>query len=352
MDLVFTRFVRERDPARFSEPEALFAKLRNTLVHELRKRSLFYATPRRLGVYGTSSWSEGDAVDELTHECYLFVFGSRLQGLKALAEVRDNVEGVVFRSIRNFLHESQKKHDPIGYRVFVKLRRAVRQAVDAGRLHVVAGDPGVVAGTVLGFVPRREPVPVREAELDEPVDAWSDELLPELVTAVQGGRLTAAIGRLSERLLELAARGVVAFRFHDVAALLTRAVRRRWIAVWSQAAGETAFESDDGLSKLVAVVLPDSGVEEREAFEALTLCVGEALPELGKTKKTRGHLERLWTFLRVQATEGSDGGRRNFSDRRIAELLDIPRQRLPELYTHLGHQLVECREPRSARRAS
>ena len=33
-------------------------------------------------------------------------------------------------------------------------------------------------------------------------------------------------------------------------------------------------------------------------------------------------------------------------------LLDIPRQRLPELYAHLGRQLSKCREPRRERSSS
>ncbi len=353
MSLIFTDYVRSLDAG--VEPTAedfdeVWAKLRDALRSEMIKRSLWSAPPSYLGICGWSSWSAREALEELLSDCYCFIFVRRLPGLEALLEIQDNVEGLVFRNIRHFLFEKQKHHDPLGYRVFFVLRLAARQAIAGGALHVLAGNPRVGNATVLALSPDHDRARAAPEELAEPARAWSDELLPELMIA-RGNRLDAVVGKICRRLARLAVQGIGRFRFKDLIDPFKQAIRRRWNAVWLAAQGEVAFDDGDGeFFRLVGLVRPDSGFEERDVFHHLLACVAQSLDRLETRRKTHLYLEKLWAFLRAHAAEGEPavvGGAgpagRLPSRRRIAELLDIPRYRLPELHATLGGLVETCR---------
>lgn len=349
MSLIFTEYVRlldaEIEPGR-EDFDAVWGKLRDALKSEMIKRSLWNAPPSYLGICGWSSWSAKEALDELLSDCYCFIFVRRLPGLEALLEVQDNIEGLVFRNIRHFLFEKQKHHDPLGYRVFCVLRLAVRQSVTAGSLHVLAGNPRVGNATVLALSATTERPRAGPEELSEPTRAWSDQLLPELMTA-RGAKLDAVVGRICRCLVRLAALGIERFRFKDLIDPFKQAVRRRWNAIWLGTQGEMAFEDGDGeFVTLVRLVRPDSGFEERDVFHQLLACVAESLERLEARRKTHTYLEKLWTFLRHHAAEDdrvADATGKLPSRRKIADLLGIPRYRLPELNATLGGLVETCR---------
>ena len=147
---IFTQHVRDlvRGDVSREELEAPWEKLRDAMVSEMRQRALLTASPACLGVYGVDSWTQ-EALDELATDCYTSVFLRRLSSLAAQLERKSNVEGLVFRNIRFFLHEIQRKHDPVGFRIYTALRAAVCAAVDRGALRVELGDPAVRNDTVL-----------------------------------------------------------------------------------------------------------------------------------------------------------------------------------------------------------
>ena len=69
--------------------------------------------------------------------------------------------------------------------------------------------------------------------------------------------------------------------------------------------------------------------------------------------KTREYLERLWIFLRVYSAAGEPslepraegeaaGGGRLPSHRKLADQLEIPRYRLPQLFESLGELVEGC----------
>ncbi len=362
MSLIFTEYVRALDsgvePGR-EDLDAVLGKLRDALRSEMIKRSLWSAPPSYLGICGWSNWSVKEALEELLNDCYCFVFVRRLPGLSALLEIQENVEGLVFRNIRHFLFEKQKHHDPLGYRVFNVLRLATRQSIAAGTLHVLAGSPRVGNATVLAFSPVDDlsqagpgapPARPPPWDVSETVRAWSDELLPELMTA-RGAKLDAVVGKLCRCLGRLAALGIERFRFKDLIAPFKQAVRRHWNTIWLSAQGEVAFEDGDGeFCRLVRLVRPDSGFEERDVFHQLLACVTESLDRLETRRKTQAYLEKLWTFLRSHAAADeppADAGGRQAgrlpSRRKIADLLGIPRYRLPELNETLGGLVETCR---------
>jgi hypothetical protein len=349
---VFTDYVRSLDREGSPEPRRLAmarAALRAVLTGELRRRGLWNAPPSYLGVYGSASWDE--ALEELLAECYAFVFVDRLRSLQAQLEVKPNIDGLVFLNVRHFLHERQKEHDPLGAQVFQVLQAAVRAAVAAGELSVLAGDARIRNDTVLGLAPDAEPAATAGREsLRFLVARWNDDLLPDLVT-LRGRRQEEVVERLREYLGGLADAGVLAFRFKDLIDPLKADVRRRWAALLEPAIGEVGVErGDDEATRMVRLVRPDTGFEERQLFRRLIACVLAAIERLDVSGKTRDYLTTLWQFLRVEAAEGgAQEGEGRLSRRRIAELLGIPRDRLPELYETLGRFLERCRAANSGK---
>lgn len=360
---VFSDYVRSLDPSgeppdrrRFGE---VWKALGRALRSELRKRGLWDGPPSYLGVYGYGRWS-GDstggsaALEELLADCYSHIFIRRLGGLRTQLKVKPNIEGLVFRGIRNFLHDTQRKHDPFGFRVFEILRAAVREALAAGELHVLAGDSRIRNDTVLTFSPGADPGDLPDDDLEDIVRGWNDTLLPDLVTA-HGKARRRLIAVLQSLLSRLPGDGVDGFVFKRLIEPLKNDARARWSALWDTAEGETALEAGDGeLLAVVRLIQPDTSVEERDSFEKLAGCMAESLDRLEEPARTRSYLSTLWEYLRTYAA-GPDAGQppaataapdagadRVPSARKLAKLLRIPRDRMSELFEVVGDLVSAC----------
>jgi hypothetical protein len=381
---------------------ALWAALRIALRAEMRRRGLWSAPPSYLGVYGWRSWEqdgESDALEELAGGCYTFIFVNRLRSLGAQPLVKPDVEGLVVLGIRHFLHELQRQHDPLGYRVFAVARAAVRLALERGELSVTGGDPRVRNDTVLAFGvagPRGDrgdrgdrsdggeagdgaaageagdgdggrvvAAGAPEIELQALVRRWNDRLLPDLVTAPRRAQEEVA-ERLSRCLSDLRRHGIQSFRFKDLIDPLKSDVRSRWAAFLRQTGqlGGTlpAFDAA-GQGGGPAVGRPDLDLEERTSFSALARGVAAAVERFETDARTRAYLAKLWAFLSARAAQGGDGdggsggaaaddprgaarnasGEKALSHRKLARLLEIPRDRLPELHQTLGLLVQQCR---------
>lgn len=375
---VFTDHVRALaaggplDSRRF---EAVWAALRAALKSELKKRGLWESPPSYLGIYGGESWAPANApaahdsaLEELLAECYSYIFVSRLRSLEAQLKLKPNIDGIVFLNIRHFLHERQKEHDPIGFQIFEVLQSAVRLAVEEKELRLLSGDDKVRNDTVLGFEDGLEAPGKGRGELPSLVARWNDELLPDLVTS-RGRGQEEVVRRLRERLPDLRREGIVTFRFKDVVDPMKADVRARWAALLDLAFGESAPQKEGPETKeAVRLVEPDSGVEERELFHKLVACVLASLERLEVDEKTRKYLGVLWQFLRIQASEGIEKAvvlrldrtiraeaepaeEERPSLRKLAEQLQIPRERLPGLYKKLGELLERCRAANSGKTA-
>ncbi|HRC86422.1 MAG TPA: hypothetical protein PK413_12505, partial [Thermoanaerobaculia bacterium] len=327
--------------------------------------------PRCLGVLGAFSWLDragggrGDALDELAAEAYVFVFVDRLRSLRAQLLVKPNVEGLVLVALRQFLHERQRDHDPLGARVFEVLRDAVRLAVESGELNVLDGDERIRNDTVLSALTAPAPIAPADVWFDL-ASKWAGVLLPDMVTA-RGGDLQELIGRLTQLLRTLPSQGVRAFRFRDLAEALKAEVRARWGALWDQGQVGGAEADEQRPARLAILRDPVSAFEERQFLRAVLGCVQERLESLEAPERTRRYLRSLWGFLRVQVAGANPQGSLDRlaqsvrspreeeteglpSHRRLADLLGIPRERIPGLLSNLGSIYLACHALHSGRR--
>ena len=245
--------------------------------------------------------------------------------------------------------------------MFEVARASVRALLGSGELLVLAGDDGVRNDTLLSFdgdagLGRDSP-----ARLADRVKGWNDHLLPDLVTA-SGREKQHVVDALAERLRSLGAERGGAFLFREIVEPLKDDARSRWAERLGQEQGDTGFEATDASLGTVRLVMPETGVEDRQSFDALVAGVRARLDRHDGSEVERGHLRSLWEFLSACAANGSepstgDGprpgspagkGRRSPSRRRIAARLGIPRNRLPALYATLGRLVDEARRAGSA----
>ena len=358
----FTRYVEDLDPRR--EPDLavfdeMWRALRNALVRELQRRSLWLSPPSFLGVYGWESWQSeedgagrrGSALEELLADCYAFIFLKRLPRLQAQLALKPNIDGFVFLYLRNYLHDRQKHHDPMGFRIFKVLRSAVREAVAGGELYVVAGDAKISNGTVLAVEEAEVTAAVSSppGEIQAIVARWNDDLLPDLVTA-GGLAYRQMLTSLRRRLLDLEASGIRTVRFKELADAVKNDVRQRWAALYDQGEGEALpdGEGDDASqAHAVRLVEPGTGFEDMESYVTLTGCVSESLERFDGPPRARRYLLTLWGFVRAYASDENE--ERLPSNRRLATLLRIPRERFPGLWRTLDSSIRSCQSALSGR---
>ncbi|HWN41230.1 MAG TPA: hypothetical protein VNW71_03360 [Thermoanaerobaculia bacterium] len=344
---VFTKYVRslsqgEAAPDLFA---ALCRELSAALRTELRRRGLWNNPPSYLGVLGGGKWDD-DALEELRADAHTFVFLDRLRSLRSQLASKPNVDGMVLLAVRNFVQERQEKHDPLGTQVYVVLRSAVEEAIEAGELYILQGGERIGNGTVLGFeagVP--EP---RAADLRALVARWNGRLMPGLVTD-RGRHQGEVVRRLRELFPELRDEGAEVFRFKDLIDPMKADVRARWASAFEHEVGETGLEEGEGGEvRKVRLTPPDLGVEDRQFLRKVIACVLDSVARLDVSETTRGYLYRLWQFRRLQAEEGAD---REPSARKLGDLLNVPRERIPELFRKLNELVERCRAANSGKLA-
>ena len=349
MPPLFTAFVQSLSLGR--EPEqidAVWDRLRALLRHELKRRGLWQLPPSYLGISGWSRWtadddSTDDALEELTADGYAFIFVDRLRSLQNQLAVKPNIEGLVLLNLRHFLLERQKQHDPLGFRVFEMVQSAVRDAVAEGDLHVLAGDPRIRNDTLLGFLGAGEAPVAPLPELSTVVVRWNDDLLPDLITAL-GRRQQTVLADLRRHLRQLPRSGVVSFQFRDLIEPLKKDVRSRWAQLWPESLPQPGAHR------------PPAELDAQRSVEQITRGISEAIERLEVDARTRQYLGVLWQYLRVRAgfaepvsprlaipspEEAADS---ELSHRKLAQLLQIPRERLPELF-RLLQQLASRSQP-------
>jgi hypothetical protein len=328
-----------------ADAAAVRADLRRALEAELRRHGLWAASPSYVGVVGHRRWDR-DALDELAADCYLHQL-ARLRGLKAQLAAGAVIDGFVLLNVRHFVFERQRANDPLGYRVFEMLERALERAGEGGRLLRPAPRERVRNDTVVAFAPDgagaaaggAEAAPAAPEALAPLARRFGDDLLPALVTARGRAAREAVVSRLVEHLATLPRLGHAAFRFGDLAAPLKDEVRRRWAALGGPDDGATAFEGEGDLAVLVRTVPPDGAVEERHRFEKLLECAAERCAGLSEGDGAGEMLSLLAALARHARDPAADEPP---SHRALARETAIPRHKLPALCARLGEVIAAC----------
>ncbi len=354
-DTVFARYLNHLDQWGELRDRRLFddmwTALRRVLRRELTRRDLWRLPPGYLGIYGTVSWTN-ETLDDLVQDCYIFVIHERRRSLIAQSKVRPDIDGLIVRNVRNFLFETQRRHDPLGFRVFELLQMAVRKNVADGSLRVVAGDPRIRNHTVLGFAPlnrtsgTQPPTPGESASpnlysetppsqaFEEVALFWCDELLPDLVT-VRGPAVGGCVERLQHLLQGIPAKGIYHFRFGDLIDAVKSEARVRWTAISTQdlQTQNPVFTTGDPFG-------PVGDMVQRESYRTLLDGLEQGVHSWQGRRATRIYLQRLLTFLCHHAAEAENPGRLP-SLRCMSEILSIPRDRFKGLFRILREMANE-----------
>lgn len=346
-----TDFVRQMTPDG-PEPtgelfEQVWSALRGLLVVEMKRRSNWSSPPSYLGVVGHPQWTipgiGSDALDELAAQCFEYVFVRRLTSLRDQAETKPTVDGLVALAVGHFLLETQRRNDPLGFRVFEVLRRTMLAEVDRGRLLLVAGDERIRNDSLLARDREANVEVLREVDPSSLVERWTLDHLDGLVTASHKA-LSELIARLGDEIGAWLGPSRPGFRFGNLAAQLKKSVRSAWALRYTC---EVSGLESAGLRALP----PDAEAEAQRRFTRLAQCVDGALEHLDERRRTRLYLERLWRFLEALASDRTEVAELEPSaegelppHRQLARLLDIPRERIPGLLETLGTQLRTCRE--------
>jgi hypothetical protein len=261
-----------------------------------------------------------------------------MRSLKLQLAEKENIDGLVLRNVKNFLHERQREHDPVGFRIFERLKEVLADAVARQALYVLGGDPRIRNNTILGFDPTTE-LRLPALDLGPTVVRWNDELLPGLVIA-RGKEEVAVLERLGQLLFDLPQHGVHLFRFKDLVDPLKNDARLRWAAFLAREDCEGRIECSPDQIQGLRQVLPERAVESRQSFEHLTRWMSAAIAGLEIDSRTRGYLATLWAHLQLQhGSLESESEESPLSHRQLGQRLHIPRERIPMLFTVL-RQLV------------
>jgi hypothetical protein len=210
--------------------------------------------------------------------------------LAAMVRNGDDIGGYLATMVRNYLHERQKRNDPVGYRVFKNLEAVIEELDDADVV------------LVTGRVGRRERIrrstrirfraPDSEGHAPEPVT---------VVLAALGGNVhkLAKLGRGAQRLLRPAVEGlpeacVTEFIFGDLLAPLQEHVREA-ARIWGGEPPGGPLETDESkILEKIRITDPAAGYTTLdEQLTALADKVRTAIEQGGFQERTRLGLKRV-----------------------------------------------------------
>lgn len=335
---VYTEYVtslgENGKPPTLETYEEVCRELLGDLKRELRRRGLSTAPPRFLG-FAEAEWTR-DAFDDLVQDLYVFNFVERFRKLRIHSKTKSNIRGLVIRNIRNRLHELQTLADPIGYKVFERLRAALMLLIKKKTL-IVLRNPHRTIGkeTVLGFGPVNVEVELDD-DFETKVRVWNDELLPGIITA-PSRLVPGIIERLAEHVVGLRESDVRAFRFHDLVDPMKNDIRRRLQAA---EIGADSHTREGGM--MIPIVYPDDEPDGAKRFRLLLKCVSDSIERLDQSRERR-EVWDLWNFVRGHVQDEAADDLWLLSNVQLGQLTGINRKRLPKLFERLGELVRPCR---------
>ncbi|TGO02973.1 hypothetical protein PN36_15090 [Candidatus Thiomargarita nelsonii] len=111
-----------------AEFEALATEIAKALRNQMYKKNIWRdAKPEWLGkeYEDYTTWNNAEAFEDLCLACYMAVICKRFNSLQNKLSDTDNIDGYIHRNIGFFLYEAQRKADPVGHKVAIKIRLAV-----------------------------------------------------------------------------------------------------------------------------------------------------------------------------------------------------------------------------------
>ncbi len=107
--------------------EALATEIAKALRKQMYKKNIWHGKPEWLGeeYKDYTNWNNAEAFEILCLACYMNVICKRFNSLQQKLSDTDNIDGYIHRNIGFFLYEAQRKADPVGHKVAMKVRQAV-----------------------------------------------------------------------------------------------------------------------------------------------------------------------------------------------------------------------------------
>lgn len=334
MPSVLTEHVRNYGPASDPTGEVL-PVLERLLRYRMRQKNLLSAPPEFLGYPGVANWSDPDAFEDITCDCYLFAIAQRIAALQEQLKTKPNIDGLISRNVANFLLHRQRKQDPMGYAVFRNVRAAVKDAAAENELLLtrLQGNK-LCAQSILRFGGDRSAQPAARELITTLWDkVWErEDPLPQLTQMSEAGREV-----VRGYLQELSAAGVKAVQWGDLIEVIAARVRSDWKARHAAPASELAWEEDE-FANLVRMVWPDEELETRERWEKFKREIPERIARLDRQARVRKRLAFVFDAL-VRAAESG-----NASPPSQAELIEqtgIPRATMSDCIRELRTIMLE-----------
>ncbi len=300
-------------------PEALLEAIAKVLRFNMRKRGLWTAPPAWLNYPEWQSWKEPNAFDDLVFDCYEFAVVKRIEGLRNALNRFDNIDGLIFRNIKNFLTEQQSRYDPIGYSVAGNVKKAIQQAIELGELTAQDLDETkkIQNSTLLTFSSTQSTTENSLLEGLRCNKAWA-ELRLKLVR-----RSEIAQDDLCEIVCQLADNGIKSFLFKDLVNIIKAEVRTFNTVLDDETRALEDLGGD--IPQLVKIIAPDTTYEDWKSWTYFVEQVEKDITQL-KPKKRRVRIEKIFRELvRLSKTAESQ-----LSLAELARLLDIPSSTLCE----------------------
>ena len=243
----FAQYLKEFDSN--PPPEELLNLLAQFLHAEMRRRGLWMAPPKWLGVeyLGVNSWnSDPDAFTDLLFDCYVYIF-KRLKSLRNQLEAHDkiNIDGLIALNIKHFLTEKQSYENPQGYAIGSNVKTAVLFAIDNQILTTNTEKLG--KETVLTFSSASSQNPISEKTLLSVLRCQTDlpKVRDSLLTKSQS-----AVKKINEIIGQLAENGITSFRYSDLMKMTKEEVQSGWQMPETNFAVETDSNGNIQIVKL------------------------------------------------------------------------------------------------------
>jgi len=304
-------------------PADVFEKISSALQNHLKRRGIWRLGPRVLGYEG-SSW-DGEALQEITYHCYCHVFiglgeknpGGKHEYWRLKVSAGDAIEKQVYQSIKNFLHDLQKKSDEGDSSIFKNLKSAVKELIEERKLSLIAGDCNAFSSDWIC------------GNIDSQKESVQFEKLLQFVGESDDWQLAlSAVHKSSRRSARFAKQGIVAtmenghvpFRFGD----LKNAVAKKAVSPKNERIipGETEEKSKKSRTNPNAA---SYGLEEQDSNE-LEGQIHEKIDALERWDSVKQKLHRIVDFMAEELRgAGSDV---KISQAEMGRELNIPKQTL------------------------